>query len=230
VNPRSTLGRYAAAGIAVTALAALALAVSPEAALSRLRWLATDPLRFGAAVVALAALRPLLAWPTTLLAVAVGFGYGWVGTPYALALVVGTALPPYALARAGRLRFRDGSETDEEPGVADRFCRAGERFAAESGSVRAVAGTRLLPLPSDAVTVGAAAAGVGTRPFLVGTALGELPWVLSGVAVGVSLDRLAAGGGSLVDPTVVLGMAAVGALVLAGPLYRTFVRPDTARA
>ena len=230
MNPRSTLGRYAAAGIAVTALAALALAVSPEAALSRLRWLATDPLRFGAAVVALAALRPLLAWPTTLLAVAVGFGYGWVGTPYALALVVGTALPPYALARAGRLRFRDGSETDEEPGVADRFCRAGERFAAESGSVRAVAGTRLLPLPSDAVTVGAAAAGVGTRPFLVGTALGELPWVLAGVAVGVSLDRLAAGGGSLVDPTVVLGMAAVGALVLAGPLYRTFVRPDAARA
>jgi uncharacterized membrane protein YdjX (TVP38/TMEM64 family) len=230
VNPRSTLGRYAAAGIAVTALAALALAVSPEAALSRLRWLATDPLRFGAAVVALAALRPLLAWPTTLLAVAVGFGYGWVGTPYALALVVGTALPPYALARAGRLRFRDGSETDEEPGVADRFCRAGERFAAESGSVRAVAGTRLLPLPSDAVTVGAAAAGVGTRPFLVGTALGELPWVLAGVAVGVSLDRLAAGGGSLVDPTVVLGMAAVGALVLAGPLYRTFVRPDAATA
>ena len=226
MNPRSTPGRYAAAGIVVTALAALALAVSPEAALSRLRWLATDPLRFGAAVVALAAVRPLLAWPTTLLAVAVGFGYGWVGTPCALALVVGTALPPYALARAGRLRFRDGSETDERPGVADRFCRAGERFAAESGSVRAVAGTRLLPLPSDAVTVGAAAAGVATRPFLVGTALGELPWVLAGVAVGVSLDSLAAGGGSLFDPTAILGMAAVGTLVLAGPLYRTFVRPD----
>jgi uncharacterized membrane protein YdjX (TVP38/TMEM64 family) len=92
--------------------------------------------------------------------------------------------------------------------------------------VRAVGGTRLLPLPSDAVTVGAAAAGVGVRPFVVGTALGELPWVVCGVAVGVSLDRLTAAGGSLVDPTVILGMAAVGALVLAGPLYRTFVRPD----
>lgn len=234
MNRRSTLGRYAVAGAVVAALAALALAVSPEEALSRLRWLATDPLRFGVAVVALAAVRPLLAWPTTLLAVAVGFGYGWVGAPFALALVVGTALPPYALARAGRLRLRDGSEPGSEPnaeqGIADRFCRAGERFAAESGSVRAVAGTRLLPLPSDAVTVGAAAAGVGVRPFLVGTALGELPWVLAGVAVGVSLDRLAASGGSLVDPTVILGMAAVGALVLAGPLYRTFVRPDAATA
>jgi uncharacterized membrane protein YdjX (TVP38/TMEM64 family) len=228
VNSRSALGRYAVAGVAVAALAAVALAVSPEAALSRLRWLATDPLRFGAAAVALAAVRPLLAWPTTLLAVAVGFGYGWLGTPFALALVVGTALLPDALARAGRLRFRDGAETHEDPGVAARFCRAGERFAAESGSVRAVAGTRLLPLPSDAVTVGAAAAGVGVRPFVLGTALGELPWVLCGVAVGVSLDRLAAGGGLLVDPTVILGMAGVGALVLAGPLYRTFVQPDGA--
>ncbi|WP_434521837.1 VTT domain-containing protein [Halorubrum sp. AS12] len=227
MNRRSALGRYAVAGVVVAALAAVALAVSPEAALSRLRWLAGDPVRFGVAVVALAAVRPLLAWPTTLLAVAVGFGFGWVGTPFALALVVGTSLPPYALARAGRLRLRGDSGTDGEPGVADRFCRAGERFAAASGSVRAVAGTRLLPLPSDAVTVGAAAAGVEIRPFLTGTALGELPWVLCGVAVGVSLDRLAASGGSLVDPTVILGMAAVGALVLAGPLYRTFVRPES---
>lgn len=227
MNRRSALGRYAVAGVVVAALAAAALAVSPEAALSRLRWLAGDPVRFGVAVVALAAVRPLLAWPTTLLAVAVGFGFGWVGTPFALALVVGTSLPPYALARAGRLRLRGDSGTDGESGVADRFCRAGERFAAASGSVRAVAGTRLLPLPSDAVTVAAAAAGVEIRPFLTGTALGELPWVLCGVAVGVSLDRLAASGGSLVDPTVILGMAAVGALVLAGPLYRTFVRPES---
>jgi uncharacterized membrane protein YdjX (TVP38/TMEM64 family) len=226
VNRRSTLGGYAVTGVAVAALAALALAASPEAALSRLRWLATDPLRFGVAVVVLAVVRPLLAWPTTLLAVAVGFGYGWVGTPFALALVVGTALLPYGFARAGRLRLREQTADGDPSGIAERFCRAGERFAAESGSVRAVGGTRLLPLPSDAVTVGAAAAGVGVRPFVVGTALGELPWVVCGVAVGVSLDRLTAAGGSLVDPTVILGMAAVGALVLAGPLYRTFVRPD----
>ncbi|ELZ42056.1 VTT domain-containing protein [Halorubrum tebenquichense] len=228
MNRRSTVGRYAVAGVVVAALAALALAASPEAALSRLRWLADDPVRFGVAVVALAAVRPLLAWPTTLLAVAVGFGYGWVGVPLALAVVVATSLPPYALARAGRLRLRDSTGDRGESGLADRFCRAGERFAAESGSVRAVTGTRLLPLPSDAVTVGAAAAGVGTRSFLVGTALGELPWVLCGVAVGVSLDRLAATGGSLVDPTAILGMAAVGALVLAGPLYRTLVASDAA--
>ncbi|QAU11708.1 TVP38/TMEM64 family protein [Halorubrum sp. BOL3-1] len=223
---RSTVGRYAVAGVAVAALATLVFAVSPEAALPRLRLLADDPVRFGVTVVALAAVRPLLAWPTTLIAVAVGFGYGPAGTPFALALVVATSLPPYALARAGRLRLRDPSDAGETSGITDRFCRAGERFATESGSVRAVVGTRLLPLPSDAVTVGAAAAGVEVRPFLVGTAIGELPWVLGGVAVGVSLDRLAASGGPLVDPTAIFGMAAAGALLLAGPLYRTFVRPD----
>jgi len=228
VNRRSTVGRYAVAGVVVAALAALALAASPEAALSRLRWLADDPVRFGVAVVALAAVRPLLAWPTTLLAAVVGFGYGWVGIPFALAVVVATSLPPYALARAGRLRLRDPSDGREESRLADRLCRDGERFAAESGSVRAVTGSRLLPLPSDAVTVGAAAAGVEARSFMIGTALGELPWVLCGVAVGVSLDRLATTGGSLVDPTVILGMAAVGALVLVGPLYRTFVTTDAA--
>ena len=226
MSRRSTLGRFAVAGVGVAVLAGVALGVSPDAALSRLRWLATSPIRFAVALLALAAVRPLLAWPTTLLAVAVGFGYGWVGTPLALALVVGTAVPLYALARAGRLRLRDESEAGGGSGVADRLCRAGERLAAESGSVRAVAGARLLPLPSDAVTVGAAAAGVGLRPFLAGTAVGELPWVLCGVAVGVSIDRLTAPGGSLVDPTAVLGMAAVGALVLAGPLYRTFVDRD----
>ena len=225
VSRRSTLGRFAVSGGVVAVLAGAAFAVSPDAALSRLRWLATSPARFAVALLALAAVRPLLAWPTTLLAVAVGFGYGWVGTPLALALVVGTAVPPYALARAGRPRLRNGSDAGGS-GVADRLCRGGERLAAESGGVRAVAGARLLPLPSDAVTLGAAAAGVGVRPFLAGTAVGELPWVLCGVAVGVSIDRLTAPGGSLVDPTAVLGMAAVGVLVLAGPVYRTFADRD----
>lgn len=231
MSRRSTLGWFAVVGGGIAVLAGVALGVTPDAALSRLRWLATSPIRFAVALIALAAIRPLLAWPTTLLAVAVGFGYGWVGTPFALALVVGTAVPLYVLARAGRLRLRDDSEVGGRSGVADRLCRAGERLAAESGSARAVAGVRLLPLPSDAVTLGAAAAGVGLRPFLAGTAVGELPWVLCGVAVGVSIDRLTAPGGSVVDPTAILGMAAVGVLVLAGPLYRTFVdREATASA
>ena len=222
MNRRFALFGYLVAGLAVACAAVAAWIASPEAAVARLALLADDPVRFGVALLALTAVRPLLAWPTTLLAVAVGFGYGWVGVPLGVVLLVATAVVPYRLARAGSVRVRGASRT------ADRLCNAGERLATAAGSRRAVAATRLLPLPSDAVSVGAGAAGVRTRPFLLGTAVGELPWVIVGVAVGVSLDRLAAGDLSAVDPTVLVAMAGTGALLLAGPLYRTFVREESA--
>ncbi|WP_280585488.1 VTT domain-containing protein [Halorubrum sp. Boch-26] len=215
MNRRSVLLGYVAAGVAVAVASAAAWLASPETVLTRLSLLAADPVRFGVALLALTAVRPLLAWPTTLLAVAVGFGYGWVGVPLGVALLVATAILPYRLARAGRIRARGAFR------AADRLCDAGERLATAAGSVRAVAATRLLPLPSDAVSVGAGAAGIRTRPFLLGTAVGELPWVIVGVAAGVSLDRLAAGDLSAVDPTVLIAMAGAGGLLLAGPLYRT---------
>ena len=215
MNRRFVLLGYVAAGAAVAAAAAVTWLASPAAALARLSVLAADPVRFGVALLALTTVRPFLAWPTTLLAVAVGFGYGWVGVPLGVALLVATALLPYFLARTGRVRVRNASRT------ADRLCDAGERLATTTGGVRAVTATRLLPLPSDAVSVGAGASGVRPRPFLLGTAAGELPWVIVGVAVGVSLDRLATGDLSAVDPTALVAMAGVGALLLAGPAYRT---------
>ncbi|WP_435075806.1 TVP38/TMEM64 family protein [Halorubrum sp. HHNYT27] len=215
MNRRFVLFGYLVAAVAVAGVAVVAWVVSPTAAVARLGLLADHPIRFGVALLALAAVRPFLAWPTTLLAVAVGFGYGWVGVPLGVALLVATAVAPYLLARAGRVRVRGTSQT------VDRLCDAGERLATTAGSVRAVTATRLLPLPSDAVSVGAGAAGIGVRPFLLGTAAGELPWVIVGVAVGVSLERLAAGDLSAVDPTALVAMAGTGALLLAGPLYRT---------
>ena len=222
MNRRFAVVGYVAAGAAVAVAAAVAWLASPAAVLARLSLLADDPLRFGVALLALTAVRPLLAWPTTLLAVAVGFGYGWAGVPLGVALLVVTAVLPYRLARAGRVRARGAFR------AADRLCDAGERLATAAGGVRAVAATRLLPLPSDAVSVGAGAVGIRRRPFLVGTALGELPWVVVGVAVGVSLDRLAAGNLSVVDPTALVAMAGVGALLLAGPVYRTVVGEGSA--
>lgn len=219
---RSGLVGSALATLGLGASVTVAWAVSPAAVLDPLSWLADDPLRFGVALLALTAVRPLLAWPTTLLAVAVGFGYGWAGVPLGVALLVVTAVLPYRLARAGRVRARGAFR------AADRLCDAGERLATAAGGVRAVAATRLLPLPSDAVSVGAGAVGIRRRPFLVGTALGELPWVVVGVAVGVSLDRLAAGNLSVVDPTALVAMAGVGALLLAGPVYRTVVGEGSA--
>ena len=214
---RAAITGYAVAAVAVAVSVAAAWTASPAAVTGPLTRLADRPVLFGVALVGLAAVRPAIAWPTTLLSAAVGFGYGWAGVPVGVALVTATALPPYGLARTGRARPPDGRVGR----VTARVCDAGERLAAVAGSVRTVAAARLLPLPSDAVSLGAGISGVPLRPFLVGTAIGELPWVLLGVAVGVSLDRLAAGDLSAVDPAALVAMASAGVLLLAGPVYRT---------
>ncbi|GAB6880457.1 VTT domain-containing protein [Halorubrum gandharaense] len=212
------------------AVALAALLVSPDAALATLTWLAADPVRFAVVLLAVAVVRPFLAWPTTLVAVAVGFGYGWPGVPFGVLLLTLTALPPYYLARAGRASVLDAdgerdADDEEAPAGTGRGARASasaERLVGVAGGTRTVAATRLLPLPSDAISLGAGVANVRLRPFLAGTALGELPWVVAGVAVGVSADRIVAGDLSGLDPTLLAGMAGVGILLLAGPAYRAY--------
>ncbi|OYR54524.1 TVP38/TMEM64 family protein [Halorubrum halodurans] len=211
MNRRSVLG-----GVAVAAAVVLALAASPTAALGALEWLAADPLRFGVALVALAAIRPFLAWPTTLLAVVAGFGYGWAGVPVGAVLLTATAVPPYWLARAGRARLVNDSRTVE------RVSATGSRLVADAGGLRAVAGSRFLPVPADAVSVTAGVSGVAPRPFLAGTAIGELPWVVAGVAAGVSADRLASDELTVADPALFVALGVAGVLLLARPLYRAW--------
>ena len=195
-------------GLSLLVVAAAALLVSPDAALETLSWLAADPLRFLLAVVVLAAVRPLFAWPTTLVGVAAGFGFGVVaGLPLAVALYTLTSVPPYLLGqRAGG----DG-----------RVAAAGRRVRDATGDLRAVAASRLLPAPSDVVSVGSGVAGVPLGAYLLGTAVGELPWALASVVAGASLDTLASGSAvDVFDPRFVVGVTALGALALAGPLYR----------
>lgn len=184
-------------------------ASSPATALANLTALAADPWRFALALLVLALLRPLVAWPTTLLAVVAGYGFGLVGAAPALALVVLSSLPPYLLAR------RLGGD--------GRFARAGGRLADAAGDLRTVVASRLLPIPSDVVSVGAGAAGVPARAFVLGTAVGEVPWVVAGTLAGRSADRaLAEGLGAVVDERLLLAAALAAALVLAGPAYRAY--------
>lgn len=203
--------RRLVAGLAVcAAVATAAWTTSPAAVVAPLERLADAPIAFGLALVALAAIRPFLALPTTLLAVGVGYGYGWSGVPLGIALLTLTAIPPYALSRAG---WR---------GTNGRIVRTGERVVDLTGGTRAVVASRFLPLPSDAVSVGAGVSRVDLRPFLLGTAVGETPWVVAGVAIGVSVDRLLAGDVSALDPALFIGMVGVAALLLAGPCYRAY--------
>jgi len=200
------------AGVGLVALVALlGVLVSPEMVLDRLAWVVADPIRLTAALVAVAVVRPLFAWPTTLLAVVAGYGLGLRGFPLALALVVVTSLPPYWVAGLGA---GDGS-----------VAAAGERLVAETGDLRSVVGSRLLPLPSDVVSAGAGVAGVPLRAFALGTAIGEVPWVAAGVVAGTSFGALGAVSlSAAMDPRIVVGAAALAALVFAGPTYRLYCR------
>lgn len=196
-----------ALGALVPLVAVLAWVTSPGTALETLQWVATDPLRLAVALVAVAAVRPLLAWPTTLLAVVAGYGFGLVGAPFALALVTLSSVPTFLVARYL------GSETS--------LGAAGERFAAESGHFRSVVASRLLPAPSDVVSAAAGVAGVRLSAFVAGTTVGEVPWVVAGTVAGASLASL--DGVSLADvadPRLVVAAAAFAAILLAGPLYR----------
>ncbi|MFB6096434.1 MAG: TVP38/TMEM64 family protein [Haloferacaceae archaeon] len=199
--------RIVVGALAALAVLAAALTVSPRAVLSRLDWLAADPWRFAAALLVLAAVRPLLAWPTTLLAVVVGYGYGIAAVPVALALIVATSLPPYLLARRGR--------------AGGRFSTAGERVVDAAGDLRSMVVSRLLPAPSDVVSVGAGVAGIGIWPYVLGTAVGETPWALAGVLAGASVDRIAQRGLAAAFDVRLVAAAALVALGLSfRPVYR----------
>jgi uncharacterized membrane protein YdjX (TVP38/TMEM64 family) len=201
-------------GVLLAVAAVATLLVSPAVALEALAWLSADPVRYLAACVALAAVRPAFAWPTTLVGVAVGFGFDVaVGVPIALALFALTSVPPYLLAR------RAGGD--------GRVAAAGRRVRDETGDFRAVAASRLFPAPSDVVSVGSGVAGVPFRTYLLGTAVGEFPWALASVVAGASLDSLASGAPTNVfDPRLVVGLTALGVVVLAGPLYRLYRSED----
>jgi len=184
-----------------------AVLTSPQWLLARLDWLAADPLRFGAALVALALVRPVLAWPTTLIAVVVGYGWGLSGLPIALALIALTSVPPFLLAR----QSADGG----------RFATAGARAVDATGDLRGVIASRLLPAPSDVVSVGAGLSGVPLRAFLLGTAIGELPWAVAGIVAGRSIDRvLREGLGAVIEPELIVAAGVAAVLLLAGPAYR----------
>lgn len=199
--------RRLVAGAAVALVVAAGALSSPSWALARATWLAADPWRLGATLCVLAVVRPFLAWPMTLLALLAGYGYGLPGFVVALALVPVSSLPPFVFGK--RL------------GGAGRVADAGRRFVGATGTYRGVTASRLLPLPSDPVSVAIGVAGVPLRPFLVGTTVGEIPWIAAGVVAGASAERLLTEGvGGVFDPALVVATALAGLVLLAGPLYR----------
>jgi uncharacterized membrane protein YdjX (TVP38/TMEM64 family) len=211
--------RRTAVGVALVATVVVAsLAVSPGAMLSALDAVAGDPVVFGVALLAVYLLRPLVAWPTTLVSVVVGYGYGIaLGVPVGLAGALLTSMPAFA---AGR--YFGGGDDNPLSWVApgERFLDAARSYFDTTGGFRGVTAARLAPLPADAVTATAAMTGVSLPAFAAATVVGELPWTIAAVLVGNSLATLTTDGLGAVDVRLVAGLAIAATIVVAGPLYR----------
>ena len=195
--------RRVVAGAALAVVLAGTLLTSPDVVFSRAAWLVDDPVGLLVVAVAFAVVRPLVAWPTTLLAVLLGYGLGLTGFPVALVLVTLTSVPPFLLAR------RLGGDGD--------VAAAGAAVVERAGGVRSVIASRLVPAPSDVVSVAAGVAGVRLSTFLVGTAIGEVPWVLGGTLVGISAETLTAGAVAEVADARLVAAAALAAVLLLAP-------------
>ncbi|WP_312908073.1 TVP38/TMEM64 family protein [Natronosalvus caseinilyticus] len=211
------------------------LLVSPSATVGVLESVADDPYRFGLAVAVLYTVRPLFAWPTTPLAVLVGYGYGAVlGLPVALLGVSLTVIPTFLVVRwlVGGSNWSTG-EGRPLAGILGRSCDVIDRYYDAVGPVRGVVTSRLAPIPSDVATAAAAVSEVRLRHLVVGTALGELPWTIAAVLVGASAARLtndvlADGVGQ--HGLVLTGSAAVVAVALFAPSIYSHLRTgSTAR-
>jgi uncharacterized membrane protein YdjX (TVP38/TMEM64 family) len=201
---RALLG-FALLGVIVVA----AVAVGPERAVDTLLELRDSPWLLPL-FLALYLLRPFVAWPHSPFPVAAGFYFGVAGgTLVALAGLLLTTLPPFAVGRYLK----------SDAGAFGRASELADRFRAATGGFRAVAGARLLPVPADLVSYGAGVAGVRTRTFVLGTVVGDLPWLIGLVFVGSQLEKLTVEGIEGLDPTVVVLLALIGLVLLAKPLY-----------
>lgn len=186
-----------------------ALLVSPAAAIDRVQAVADDPVVFGVVLLGLYLVRPLFAWPTTVLSVAVGYGYGFLGLPFALGGIALTTVPPFLAVRW----FDRGVDVG-------RVGEASERFFATTGDFRGVMAARIAPVPADVATCAAGLGDVRLRTVIAGTVVGEIPWTVVAIAVGTSADRLAAGRMTTIGLPVTLAMLGLAVILLAGPARR----------
>lgn len=216
----------------VTAASAMVVAgvlVSPSTAIGAVDSLTANPFRFGLFVAGLYLVRPLLAWPTTPLAVVVGYGFGvWVGLPVALAGVVLTVVPVFVAVRwltpgdgAPDRRAVSAASEDGRSGLLERAGDTVACYYETAGPLRGVTASRLAPIPSDVATCAAAVSGVELRHLVIGTAIGELPWTFAAVVVGASAATVTSSGFGELGLALSVACGVAAGLLLAGPAYRS---------
>lgn len=206
-NRRQALGLLVVLGVVVAA----SVFSSPERTIEAIEDLLANPFQFALALTLLYLVRPLVAWPLSLLSVLVGYAYGLaLGFPVALAGALVSCLVPFLLARYLR----------SDVGLVGYLSGSGRRFFDATGNVRGVFAARLAPAPADAISYGAGLSGIPTGAFVLGTVLGEIPWTAAFVLVGTSMSEFSSQEATLDSTAFVLGATALAVLVLAGPTYR----------
>ncbi|MFP4626502.1 MAG: TVP38/TMEM64 family protein [Natronomonas sp.] len=195
--------------VAIVAIVAFVVA-SPETVFSHADGLATRPVLAIIVLFGLYLVRPLLAWPISALSILLGYLYGPIIIPVGIAGAVVTTLPAYLVARA----------FEHDAGFLGRIGKTGTFVRSVAGDLRGVVAVRLAPLPSDPVSYAAGLAGVPLKWYVLGTALGETPWVVTAVLLGASAGRLTTDGLDA-DPLMLgITIALATVLVLSGPAYR----------
>lgn len=193
---------------AVAAVAAVLF--SPRAILASLEALATRPLLFAGGLAGLYLLRPFLLWPVTSIAVLLGYLFGpAVGLVLALGGAALTAMPPYLLGRYAK----------SDLGLFAYVGSTGDWYFNTVGDTRGVVAARFSPIPGDPISYTSGLSNVPLSPFIAGTIIGEIPWAFVAVFAGTSMRTLTLSEFS-VTPALLVALAGLSVLVLAGPLYR----------
>ncbi|AFZ74871.1 TVP38/TMEM64 family protein [Natronobacterium gregoryi] len=219
-----SVSRRAIAGVVVAGVVVVAgFLLSPSAATGIIESISNDPSLFALAVAGLYLIRPAFAWPTTPLAMVVGYGYGVaLGVPVALVGVVVTVLPVFLAVRW--LTTDDGRGTACDDDILERAGNVVARYYETTGPLRGVTASRLAPIPSDVSTAAAAISGVRLRHFVTGTVLGEVPWTVAAVVVGASASTATTGGLGEVGLALSVACALGAVVLLAQPTYRLLQR------
>jgi uncharacterized membrane protein YdjX (TVP38/TMEM64 family) len=198
--------------VSIAGLAAVLF--SPATVLATLENLAARPLVFAAALVGLYLIRPFLLWPVTSVAVLLGYLYGpAVGFALAIAGAALTALPPYLIGRYA----------NDNLGLFGSISDTAEQFFETTGDVRGVVAARFSPVPGDPISYAAGFSNVSVGRFLLGTMIGEIPWAFVAVFAGTSMRTLDLASFSL-QPELIVALAGLTVLLLAGPAYRRVQR------
>ena len=214
---RATRRQVASLGALAALFVGVSLVFSPGAVLEAVSELSTRPALFLGVLLVLYLARPFLMWPVSALSITVGYVLGVeYGVPVAIAGTLVSNTIPFLLARYLR--------TDE--GVVGFASRSSDRFVETTGEFRGVVAARLAPLPADAVSSASGLSGVSFGTYMVGTLVGESPWIAAEVIAGASMHSLSVHGLSH-SLSLFAGATALSVLLLAGPAYR-HVRDDSA--